>query len=140
MDFSVALQIFFSGLNLGSIYAALGLGFFVVYSVTRVLNLAQGEFVMLGGMLTVSFYTMGIPLAPSILLAVVITALAGAGLYRFTIYPARKSSGVTKVFPTLGFAFVTDHLLPRPSCRQPQLKKCYNHWRQVNSPKENSKC
>ncbi|MBA7705809.1 High-affinity branched-chain amino acid transport system permease protein LivH [subsurface metagenome] len=108
MDFSVALQIFFSGLNLGSIYAALGLGFFVVYSVTRVLNLAQGEFVMLGGMLTVSFYTMGIPLAPSILLAVVITALAGAGLYRFIIYPARKSSGVTKVFLTLGFAFIIE--------------------------------
>ena len=108
MDFSVALQIFFSGSNLGSIYAALGLGFFVVYSVTRVLNLAQGEFVMLGGMLTVSFYTMGIPLAPSILLAVVITALAGAGLYRFIIYPARKSSGVTKVFLTLGFAFIIE--------------------------------
>ena len=104
----MALQIFFSGLNLGSIYAALGLGFFVVYSVTRVLNLAQGEFVMLGGMLTVSFYTMGIPLAPSILLAVVITALAGAGLYRFIIYPARKSSGVTKVFLTLGFAFIIE--------------------------------
>ena len=108
MEFSVVLQIFFSGLNLGSIYAALGLGFFVVYSVTRVLNLAQGEFVMLGGMLTVSFYTMGIPLAPSILLAVVITALAGAGLYRFIIYPARKSSGVTKVFLTLGFAFIIE--------------------------------
>ncbi len=108
MDFSVALQFFFSGLNLGSIYAALGLGFFVVYSVTSVLNLAQGEFVMLGGMLTVSFYTMGIPLAPSILLAVVITALAGAGLYRFIIYPARKSSGVTKVFLTLGFAFIIE--------------------------------
>ena len=102
------MQIFFSGLNLGSIYAALGLGFFVVYSVTSVLNLAQGEFVMLGGMLTVSFYTMGIPLAPSILLAVVITALAGAGLYRFIIYPARKSSGVTKVFLTLGFAFIIE--------------------------------
>lgn len=113
MDFSVALQFFFSGLNLGSIYAALGLGFFVVYSVTRVLNLAQGEFVMLGGMLTVSFYTMGIPLFPSILLAVVITALAGAGLYRFIIYPARKSSGMTKVFLTLGFAFIIEGIALR---------------------------
>jgi len=113
LDYSVALQIFFSGLNLGSIYTALGLGFFVVYSVTRVLNLAQGEFVMLGGMLTVSFYTMGIPLVPSILLAVVITALAGAGLYRFIIYPARKSSDVTKVFLTLGFAFVIEGIALR---------------------------
>ena len=113
MDFSVALQIFISGLNLGCIYAALGLGFFIVYNVTRVLNLAQGEFVMLGGMLTVSFYTMGIPLFPSILLAVVITALAGAGLYRFIIYPARKSSGMTKVFLTLGFAFIIEGIALR---------------------------
>ena len=108
MDFSIALQIFFSGLNLGSIYTALGLGFFVVYNVTRVLNLAQGEFVMLGGMLTVSFYTMGIPLALSILLAVAITASAGAGLYRLIIYPARNSSGLTKVFLTLGFVFIIE--------------------------------
>jgi branched-chain amino acid transport system permease protein len=108
LDFSTALQIFFSGLNLGSIYTALGLGFFVVYSVTRVLNLAQGEFVMLGGMLTVSFYTMGIPLPASVLLAVVITGLVGAGLYRFIIYPARNASGATKVFLTLGFTFIIE--------------------------------
>lgn len=108
MDFSTALQIFFSGLNLGSIYTALGLGFFVVYSVTRVLNLAQGEFVMLGGMLTVSFYTMGIPLPASIALAVVITGLVGAGFYRFIIYPARNASGATKVFLTLGFTFIIE--------------------------------
>ncbi len=108
MDFSTALQIFFSGLNLGSIYTALGLGFFVVYSVTRVLNLAQGEFVMLGGMLTVSFYTMGIPLFASIFLAVVITSLVGAGFYRFIIYPARNASGATKVFLTLGFTFIIE--------------------------------
>jgi branched-chain amino acid transport system permease protein len=105
LEFSTALQIFISGINLGSIYTALGLGFFVVYSVTRVLNLAQGEFVMLGGMLTVSFYNMGIPLVPSIILAVVITALAGAGLYRFILYPARKYSGLTHLLLTVGFVF-----------------------------------
>jgi branched-chain amino acid transport system permease protein len=108
LDFSAALQIFFSGLNLGCIYTALGLGFFVVHSVTRVLNLAQGEFVMLGGMLTVGFYTGGMPLAPSILVAVLITTLVGAGLYKFILYPARRTSGATKVFITLGFAFVVE--------------------------------
>jgi len=108
LDCSLGLQIFFSGLNLGSIYTALGLGFFVIHSVTRVLNLAQGEFVMLGGMLTVNFCSVGIPLVPSIFLAVTITALAGAGLFRFIIYPARKSSGATKIFLTLGIAFAIE--------------------------------
>ena len=108
LNFPTALQILISGVNLGSIYAALGLGFFAIYSVTRVLNLAQGEFVMLGGMLTVSFYTGGIPLVPSILLAVTITALAGVVLYRFVIYPARNSSGATQLLLTLGFAFALE--------------------------------
>lgn len=108
LDLATALQIFFSGLNLGSIYTAVGLGYFIVYSVTRVLNLAQGEFVMMGGMLTVSFYTSGVPLVPSILLAIAITALTGAGLYRFIMLPARRSSGATKVFLTLSFAFIIE--------------------------------
>jgi len=108
LDFSTALQIFISGVNLGSIYTAVGLGIFVIYSVTRVLNLAQGSFVMLGGMLTVSLYHMGIPLVPSIILAVIITGLAGAGLYRFIIYPARRYSGLTKLLLTVGFVFVVE--------------------------------
>jgi branched-chain amino acid transport system permease protein len=108
LDFSAFLQFFISGVNLGCIYAALGLGFFIVYSVTHVLNLAQGEFVMLGGMLTVSFYTMGIPLSPSILLAVIATAISGAVLYRFILYPARNSSRATLTFLTVGFAFAIE--------------------------------
>ncbi len=105
MDFPNALQIFISGANLGAIYTALGLGFFVIYSVTRLVNLAQGEFVMLGGMLTVSFYNTGIPLIPSIILAVIISGLAGAVLYRFIIYPARGYSRLTQLLLTVGFAF-----------------------------------
>ena len=78
MEATTVLQSLISGLTLGCIYAALGLGLFVVYGVTRVLNLAQGEFVMLGGMLTVSFCAMGVPLVGSIILAVVVTIIAGA--------------------------------------------------------------
>ena len=110
MDFSSVLQFLISGLTLGCIYAALGLGLFVVYGVTRVLNLAQGEFVMLGGMITVSFHAMGTPLLPSIVLAVTITALSGAILYRFIIYPARNSAGSTLAFLTAGFAFAIEGL------------------------------
>lgn len=108
LDLSAILQFFISGVNLGCIYAAIGLGLFVVYGVTGVLNLAQGEFVMLGGMLTVAFYTAGTALVPSLLMAVIIVALVGAMLYRLIIYPARNSSGSTLVFLTLGFAFATE--------------------------------
>ena len=107
MNPSALLQFLISGINLGCIYAAIGLGLFVVYSVTRVLNLAQGEFVMLGGMLTVSLLNIGMPLLSALLIAVIISAAIGAFLYQFIIYPARNSSGATFVFLTAGFAFAT---------------------------------
>ncbi|MCK5586593.1 branched-chain amino acid ABC transporter permease, partial [Candidatus Bipolaricaulota bacterium] len=108
METSTILQSLISGLTLGCIYAALGLGLFVVYGVTRVLNLAQGEFVMLGGMLTVSFCAMGVPLAGAIVLAVFVTTLSGAALYLFVIRPARNASGSTLAFLTVGFAFAIE--------------------------------
>ena len=56
---------------------------------------------------------MGVPLVPSILLAVVITALVGVVQYRLIIYPARNASGATKVFLTLGFAFAIEGIALR---------------------------
>ncbi|MGB3128719.1 MAG: branched-chain amino acid ABC transporter permease, partial [Dehalococcoidia bacterium] len=46
------VQYLVSGLTQGSIYALVGLGFTIIYAVTRIINFAQGEFVMLGGMLS----------------------------------------------------------------------------------------
>lgn len=108
MNTSALLQFLISGVNLGCIYAAIGLGLFVVYGVTRVLNLAQGEFVMLGGILTVSLLDMGMPLLTALLIAVIVSAAIGAFLYQFIIYPARNSPGSTFVFLTAGFAFAIE--------------------------------
>ena len=47
------IQFVVSGFSTGCIYALIGLGIIVIYSVTRVINMAQGEFVMLGAMLAV---------------------------------------------------------------------------------------
>jgi len=110
VEVTTVLQSLISGLTLGCIYAALGLGLFVVYGVTRVLNLAQGEFVMLGGMITVSLSAWGVPLLPAICIAVFVVSVTGAILYRFIIHPARNASGSTLAFLTVGFAFAVEGL------------------------------
>ncbi len=46
------VQYLITGLTQGSIYGLVALGFTVIYAVTRIINFAQGEFVMLGGMLS----------------------------------------------------------------------------------------
>ena len=110
MEASTVLQSLISGLTLGCIYAALGLGLYVVYGVTRVLNFAQGEFVMLGGMITVSLCAWGVPLFPAIFVAVFVVSIAGAILYRFIIHPARNASGSALAFLTVGFAYAVEGL------------------------------
>ena len=54
-DPSVNLQLLIGGLALGAIYAVVALGFVLVYKSTDVLNLAHGEFLMLGAYFAVTF-------------------------------------------------------------------------------------
>jgi branched-chain amino acid transport system permease protein len=96
------LQFLIAGISMGSIYAVVGLGFMVVYSVTRVINFSQGEFVMLGGMLSTVFYRAGLPLFFAIICAAVITAAIGLFLYRSVIYPIRTAPVFTLILVTFG--------------------------------------
>ena len=62
------LQYIFTGLTIGSIYAMVGLGFNIIYNATDIINFAQGEFVMIGGLVMVSLTTrFNIPLLPAFL-------------------------------------------------------------------------
>ena len=56
------LQFLFSGLTAGAIYALVALGFTLIYNASDVINFAQGEFVMLGGMVTFFADAAGVPL------------------------------------------------------------------------------
>ena len=49
------IQYVFTGVTVGSIYAMVALGFNIIYNVTEIINFAQGEFVMLGGLIMVFF-------------------------------------------------------------------------------------
>jgi branched-chain amino acid transport system permease protein len=84
-----------SGLVNGAIYALLGLGLVVIYSVTRVVNVAQGEFAALGALVAASLVARGLPYWLAIVLAIVATAVTGAGMHRFAIRPARKATALT---------------------------------------------
>lgn len=55
------LQFLFSGITVGATYALAALGFTLIYNASNVINFAQGEFIMLGGMLAVYFTQAGLP-------------------------------------------------------------------------------
>ena len=91
------------GMSLGSVYAIIALGFTIIYSVTRIINFAQGEFVMLGGMIAfVLISSAHLPMPVAFALAVVMVALVGFLLERLAIRPARNAPVITLIIITIG--------------------------------------
>jgi branched-chain amino acid transport system permease protein len=95
-------QFLLGGLTVGAIYALVALGFAIIYNASHVINFAQGEFVMIGGMATVALVNAGLPLWLSIPLAVLAAAAVGVALEKFAVEPARGASVVTLIIITIG--------------------------------------
>src|ERR1700710_486646 len=95
-------QFLISGLTVGSVYALVALGFTLIYNASDVVNFAQGEFVMLGGMVTVFASAAGIPLPLAAMIAVGVSVAIGLMLYWFAIAPARGASAVSLIIITIG--------------------------------------
>ncbi len=98
------VQFLVSGLSTGSIYVLIALGLITIYSVTGVINLAQGEFVMLGALLAVALGAAGLPLPLAAALAVLAVMAVGAAVYRLTIQPAHAAPDAAKIIITIGTA------------------------------------
>ena len=96
------LQFAFSGLTVGAVYALVALGFTLIYNASDVVNFAQGEFVMLGGMTTVFLHLAGVPVPLAALAAIAVTTLVGIGLHKLAVEPARGASPVTLIIITIG--------------------------------------
>jgi len=96
-------QYLVTGISTGAIYALIGIGFAIIYNSTEIINFAQGEFVMLGGMLTLFFLNaMKLPLPLAIILAVPSATLIGILFERLAIRPLRKPSPLELVIITIG--------------------------------------
>lgn len=96
-------QYILSGLANGSIYALIGFGFAIIHNATGIINFAQGEFVMLGGMLTFFFLVLcGFPLAPSIILSVLIATIVGISFERLAIRPLKNAKPIRLIIITIG--------------------------------------
>jgi branched-chain amino acid transport system permease protein len=100
------LQFLFSGVTVGATYALAALGFTLIYNASNVINFAQGEFIMLGGMLAVFFAQMGLPLPLVLLLAVAVPAIVGIVLEKVAIEPVKGAETVTLIIITIGASLV----------------------------------
>jgi branched-chain amino acid transport system permease protein len=96
------LQFAFSGLTVGAVYALVALGFTLIYNASDVVNFAQGEFVMLGGMATVFLAGAGVSLPIAAMLAILLAVAVGCVLHRGAIDLAHDASPVALIMITIG--------------------------------------
>ncbi|MCW5751369.1 MAG: branched-chain amino acid ABC transporter permease [Anaerolineales bacterium] len=96
-------QITVAGLGTGLIYGLIGIGFAIVLNVSGIINLAQGEFSMLGAIMTLyALQVLGLPIFAAIALAVTVVTILGVAFERLCISRLKVFSIQTAIFITLG--------------------------------------
>jgi branched-chain amino acid transport system permease protein len=105
MNSELFLQYLFAGVTYGIIYAIVAIGFNIIYNTTGIINFAQGEFVMLGGMISISLHGI-MPLFPAILLAVAITMIIGALIEIVFIRWLENPSVLRMIVITIGLSIL----------------------------------
>lgn len=103
---SQLLQYAITGVTIGSIYAMVAIGFNIIYNVTEAINFAQGEFVMLGGLVMVFLrVAVNIPVIFSLPLTIILVTMVGILLDRLAIKPLSEPSVLAMVIATIGASF-----------------------------------
>ncbi|CAB3698737.1 MULTISPECIES: branched-chain amino acid ABC transporter permease [Achromobacter] len=107
MDWLFLLEVSLAGLGSGGLYALAALAFVIVYKATRVVNIAIGEFLMLGAYVFYAFATgMEWPIWLAIVGAVVVSGALGAVVERLTIRPMLGESPISVFMITVGLASI----------------------------------
>ncbi|MDX9897202.1 MAG: branched-chain amino acid ABC transporter permease [Desulfofustis sp.] len=106
MTLELFIQYLFAGITYGSIYAIVAIGFNIIYNTTGIINFAQGEFVMLGGMISISLLPL-LPLPLAVAVAVLVTMVYGA-LLEICFIRWLDSPGVLRmIIITIGLSILT---------------------------------
>ncbi|MDA8072703.1 MAG: branched-chain amino acid ABC transporter permease [Actinomycetota bacterium] len=103
---SALLQYLITGVSRGFLFALLATGFVVIFRVTKVVNFAQGAFVVLGGFIAYSLLAAGVPHGVSEGLAVLATA--GIGLVFGAITILGNLTPVAALITTIGLAIASE--------------------------------
>lgn len=106
MDLQLFAQFVLPGLTTGCIYALVAMGFVLCANVSGVINFAQGEFVMVGGLIGISLAGFGAPLPVTLVGVAAAGAALGVLQERLTLAPVRESPAFVQITITLGVSVV----------------------------------
>ena len=111
-DLEFAFALLLSGASIGLMYSLIALGFVLVYKATDAINFAQGEFVMLAGMIVVTVLGAEAPLIAAIVVVLLVMIGFGFGLEKVVLRPLLGRPVVAVIMATIGVAAVLRGLSP----------------------------
>lgn len=104
---NIFFQLFFSGIALGSVYAAIALGFVLVYKSASILNFAQGDFVMLAIYLAIMILVgWGMHWLPGLAILLAAMALLGVLVHYLVARPLVGRPFFSLVLATIGLGMI----------------------------------
>ncbi len=105
------IQLLVTGITVGSIYSLIALGYVTIYRTSRIVNMAQGAFVMFGAFFVYSFLSeLGLPYWLSAILSIVCVAVLGVIMYLLVLRPLVKISLVSIILATMAMSILFENL------------------------------
>ena len=105
------IQYLIYGLQLGSIYALLALGYSMVYGIIGLINFAHGDFLMVGAFIAVfAAALLHLGFIPVLILSMVLTGLLGVATERIAYKPLRKRPRLAAFVTAIGVSIILENL------------------------------
>lgn len=99
------------GLNLGSVYALVALGYSMVYGIAKMLNFAHGDVIMVGiYAIFVSLNMASLPVPLTMLICVGVCALLGFSVEKLAYKPLRNSSSLSVLITAIGVSYLLQNI------------------------------
>ena len=103
-----------NGLQIGSIYALISLGYTMVYGIAQLINFAHGDIIMVGAYISLfsipTFTKMGLPIWLTMVPAVVVCVLLGMLTERIAYRPLRNSPRISNLITAIGVSLLLENL------------------------------
>jgi branched-chain amino acid transport system permease protein len=106
------IQLLVTGVTVGSIYSLIALGYVTIYRTSRIVNMAQGAFVMFGAFFAYAFLSeVGLPYWLSAVLSLVCVAILGMVMYLLVLRPLVKISLVSIILATMALSILFENVV-----------------------------
>ncbi|NQV48144.1 MAG: branched-chain amino acid ABC transporter permease [Rhodospirillaceae bacterium] len=106
-----AVQLLIDGLLVGALFALVAYGMALVWGVMNIINIAQGEFVIMGGYVALTVANVGIPIVFGLPLAFIVLFFAGWLVFRIVICRVVDQDLFTSILATFGISILLQQLM-----------------------------